>query len=66
MFVYPCPFVSRKPVGQSRASHLDTQEVAKADLSDIVTDVLIVLKVSTGDVGCARKLGGIRLVGVRG
>jgi len=48
-----------------RASHLDTQEVAKADLGDIVTDVLIVLKISIGDVGCARKLGSVGLFGVR-
>lgn len=53
------------PLGHLRTSHFDTQEIAKADLSDIVTDVLIVLKVGTGYVGCARKFGGVGLSGIR-
>jgi hypothetical protein len=50
----------------SRASHLDTQEVAEADLSDIITDELVVLEVGTGNVGVTREFSGVGLYEVRG
>lgn len=45
-----------------RALHLDTQEVAQANLSDVVADVLVVLKVNAWYSSLARKgLGCLRL-----
>jgi hypothetical protein len=50
----------------SRASHLHTQEVAEADLSDIITDEFVVLEVGTGNIGVTRKFSGVGLYEVRG
>jgi hypothetical protein len=33
--------------------HLDTEEVTKANLSDIIADVLVVEETGTADVGCS-------------
>lgn len=54
-------FCSSTPLGQLRALHLDTQEVAEADLSDIITDELVVLKVSTGNIGVSGEFSGVGL-----
>jgi len=42
-------------------SHLHTQQVAQADLSDVVADELVVLQVSVGDVGVAWLLARVGL-----
>jgi hypothetical protein len=59
-------FCSSTPLGQLRASHLDTQEVAEADLSDIITDELVVLKVSTGNISVSGEFSGVGLSEVSG
>lgn len=58
--VFHSTYLSRS-LGSSETSHLHTQEVAQADLSDIVTDVLVILKISTSNIGITRVFSGIRL-----
>jgi hypothetical protein len=43
------------------ASHTDAKEVSEANLSDIVGDVLIVLKVGVSDFGVPRGSTDVRL-----
>jgi hypothetical protein len=60
-----CSPLPQYALDQLRTSHLDTQEVAEADLGDVVTDVLVVLEVSTRNVGVTRKFSGVGLYEVR-
>lgn len=46
-------------------SHLHTQEVAQADLRDVVADILVIIKGGAGNVGIARVFSSIRLREVR-
>lgn len=52
-----------RKIGRSYCrSHLDAEEIAQADLIDVVGDVLIVHKTRAGNVGRARGDGHIRLL----
>lgn len=57
--------MSRQQLGSigcvNRASHLHTEEVSKADLSNVVANVLIVEERTASDVGVAGLHGNVRL-----